>query len=251
MPAEPRTWLPLFEYPRKRWRMHLNERAAMEGLLCAIRPKLAVEVGTESGGSLARIVAHSDEVHSFDLVRTPEARAIEGADKVTFHEGDSHELLPRVLREFADDDRNVDFAMIDGDHTADGVRRDVQDVLSSNAVRRSVVLLHDTMNPEVRRGLEEVDYEDSGKVAYVEHDFVAGHLRRTQRFGNYLWGGLGIIVIDATREPGERAPVREQRFVPTFTVLRPLEKGLIARDRGESLASDLWERVRRGRGQTG
>ena len=92
-------------------------------------------------------------MHSFDLVVTPEARAVDGAERVTFHEGDSHELLADVLRGFADAGRNVDFLMIDGDHTAQGFRRDVEDVLSSTALRRSVVLLHDTMNPEVRRGM--------------------------------------------------------------------------------------------------
>ena len=236
MPPEPKTWLPLFEYPRGRWRMHLNERVALEGVLSAVRPRLAVEVGTEHGGSLARIVAHADEVHSLDLATTAEARAIDGAERVTFHEGDSHVLLPALLSRFAEAGRNVDFVLIDGDHSAAGVRRDLEDVLSSPAVGRSVVMLHDTMNPEVRRGLESIRYDGYGKVAYVEMDFVAGPLRRTPRFGNYLWGGFGLVVVDRDRSPTEDAPVYEQRFVPMYRLLRPLERGLLARDRARTFA---------------
>ena len=67
--------------------------------------------------------------------------------------------------------------------------------------------------------------------------------------GNYLWGGLGIIVIDAMREPTERAPVREQRFVPMFSMLRPVERGLLARARAEAFTLEVWERVRRNAAQ--
>ena len=101
-----------------------GERAAIAGVLAELRPRLAIELGTAQGGSLRTIAAWSEEVHSFDF-------APEVADppaNVTLHVGDSHELLPALLRRFADAGRSVDFALVDGDHTADGVRRDVVDL---------------------------------------------------------------------------------------------------------------------------
>src|SRR5215213_10756075 len=81
------------------WQMSFGERAALEGLLAQLRPKLAIEIGTAEGGSLARVAAHSAEVHSFDLV--PPADEARGLGNVTFHTGDSHALLPELLARFA------------------------------------------------------------------------------------------------------------------------------------------------------
>src|SRR5690349_5616237 len=88
------------------WQMAPGERAAIEGLLSQLKPRLAIEIGTAQGGSLARIAAHSDEVHSFDLAHQVDESRF---PNVTFHRGDSHVLLPRFLAELEEQGRNVDF----------------------------------------------------------------------------------------------------------------------------------------------
>ena len=186
------------------WQMGFGERAALVGLLSELKPALSVEIGTAEGGSLKRIAEHSGEVHSFDMVEPQaEARALEN---VHLHTGDSHALLPKVLEEFAAQGRNVDFALVDGDHSADGAAQDMHDLLSSPAVGRTVIIAHDSMNEEVRRGLERIDYSAWPKVRYVELDCVSGFLFR-EPFPNELWGGLALIVIDADnpRAPGRLA----------------------------------------------
>ena len=183
----------LFEDPT--WQMSFGERAAVEGLLCALKPALAIEVGTAEGGSLRRIAAHAAEVHSFDLV-TPTVPGL--GDHVHLHTGDSHALLPEALARFAAEGRTVDFALIDGDHSSDGVRRDVEALLASPAVARTVILTHDTGNERVRAGLDAVPYGAWPKVAHVDLDFVPGHLGR-DRFPGELWYGLGLIVVAADR----------------------------------------------------
>ena len=80
--------------------MSLGERAALEGVLSALNPSLAIEIGTAEGGSLRRIAAHSAEVHSFDLVEPDPATA--AIAHATFHSGDSHALLPAFLAELAE-----------------------------------------------------------------------------------------------------------------------------------------------------
>ncbi|MDX8151645.1 class I SAM-dependent methyltransferase [Patulibacter brassicae] len=187
------------------WQMAWGERAAIEGLLSARRPALAIEVGTAEGASLRRIAAHSAEVHSFDVV-LPQ---LEVPEHVTLHTGDSHVLLPEVLAGFAQEGRNVDFALVDGDHSAEGVRRDVEDLLASSAVRDTVIVTHDTGNELVRSGLDAVDYAAHDKVVHVDLDFVPGHLGR-ERFGGELWYGLGLIVVDADR-PRAGDPVQRDR----------------------------------------
>jgi hypothetical protein len=186
-----------------------GERAALEGVLAMVRPSLSIEIGTCKGGSLGPISAYSDAVHTFDLERQPEV-SVERFPNVTFHVGDSHDLLPEVLELLAADGRTVDFAFVDGDHTAAGVQRDVEDILSSPAAALTVIVIHDTLNARVRAGLEEVDYEAFERVRIVDLDFVPGRVAREGPQANELWYGLGIVATG----PVLPAPV----WPPTYAV---------------------------------
>ena len=64
-----------------------------------------------------------------------------------------------MLAEIARDGQNVEFVLVDGDHTSDGVERDTRDLLASAAVNTTVIVFHDTMNDEVRAGLAHIDIE--------------------------------------------------------------------------------------------
>lgn len=175
-----------------KWQMTLGERAALEGILTQVSPNLAVEVGTAEGGSLRRIAAHSREVHSFDMAVPA------GAEKfanVHFHAGDSHTLLRTWLDQVTNEAREIDFALVDGDHTAAGVRADIQDILDSGALN-GVLLFHDTMNPVVRKGVRQVDFRRCPNLRYLDLDLVPGHVGTyASGFPAELWGGLGIAVV--------------------------------------------------------
>ena len=208
--------LELFGHPS--WQMSFGERAAIEGVLSQLRPTLSIEIGTAKGGSLATIARHSQEVHSFDLLdpgslteRFPDAH---------FHTGDSHELLPRLLDDLSREGRNVDFVLVDGDHSADGVERDVEDLLASPAIKHTIILMHDTSNRWVREGLERVSYESHPKVAYVDLDFLGGYVLSAPGEDDELWGGLGILWINAAQPAYFRDGVRQDRYLPTVEILR-------------------------------
>jgi len=198
--------------------MSLGERAALEGILAALKPRLAVEIGTAEGGSLRRISEHSSEVHSFDLVAP--AADIAAIEHASFHAGDSHVLLPAFLAELAEVGRNVDFVLVDGDHSALGVRRDAEDLLASAAIEETVILFHDTANEQVRAGIDAVDFDAHAKVVHVEPDFVAGSLFSDAELENEIWGGLGIVIVDASRPRSPGSSALQQRIVPTATLLR-------------------------------
>jgi hypothetical protein len=200
------------------WQMSYGERAAIEGVLAQLRPRLALEIGTAEGGSLARVAQYSDEVHSFDLVRPSEEVAV--LDNVTCHTGDGHALLPAVLAELAAAGREIDFVLVDGDHSAEGVQRDIEDILDSDAVQRTIVLAHDTMNDVVRSGIESVAFDHYSKVALVDLDFVPGYLARSEPYRLQLWGGLGLIIVDADRAFNQNGPIREGRFHDLPAVVR-------------------------------
>jgi hypothetical protein len=195
--------LPVFT--SRPWQMSYGERTFIEGMLSMLKPRLAIEIGRAEGGSLRRIAAHSDEVFSFDLVEAP--AELLGLENVTALSGDSHAQLPIELKRIADEGRNVDFVLVDGDHSADGVRRDVQDLLDSDSIVNTIILIHDTLNEEVRQGLTQVDYDACEKIAWIDLDFVPGYVASlSERLGE-CWGGLGLIVVDANggfRSDGQR-----------------------------------------------
>ncbi len=212
-----------------RWQMAPGERAAIEGLLSQIKPELAIEIGTAQGGSLARIAAHSHEVHSFDL--DPD---VDESDfpNVTFHRGDSHVLLPAFLRELEAQGRNVDFALVDGDHRAEGVRADVMHLIDSAALRRGYVVMHDTMNEEVHEGLAAIDWPSYSKVRYVDLAFTQLYASSTPLL-HERWGGLGLIAVDAGGTYRDRTGVVERRQdwplqarEITWRLLRPVRRVL-------------------------
>jgi hypothetical protein len=209
--------LPAFAH--QAWQMSYGERAALEGLVAQVSPELAVEIGTAEGGSLKRIAAHSREVHSFDLVAPVDE--VSRLDNVTFHTGDSHRLLAEFLTATAEAGRFIDFILIDGDHSAEGVRQDIVDVLRSPAVTSAVIVLHDTLNPEVRDGIEAAGIAQHPKVALYELDLVPGYLARREPYRLQLWGGLGVIVVDASHRTKTSRVMRDDRFHELFRVLRP------------------------------
>ncbi len=186
------------------WMMLPGERAALEAVLTELEPELSIELGTFRGGSLSRISALSGHVHSFDLTLQIDP---DQYPNVTFHTGDSHDLLSQVLATL--EPGSLTFALVDGDHTPDGARRDVLDLLSSPAFGSGAILVHDVSNEAVRRGLLSVPFSDFPHVADVNLDFVYGP-PPAGRTAHRL-GGMGLIVLDESRTgPGALPPAESQ-----------------------------------------
>ncbi|MFL5828639.1 MAG: class I SAM-dependent methyltransferase [Solirubrobacteraceae bacterium] len=200
------------------WQMSFGERAALEGVLAQVRPRLAVEIGTAEGGSLERIAAYSAEVHSIDVTHDPVRRAL--PSHVAIHTGKSAELLAPLLASFASQDRGLDFALVDGDHSYEGVRADITALLNSRATERCVILVHDTMNAEIRAGIESLTLESYSKIVYYELDFVAGYIYREGICRGAAWGGLGLVLTDTSRSPDYPLGPRQSRYYEPFPILQ-------------------------------
>jgi hypothetical protein len=197
------------------WQMAWGERAAVAGLLGRLAPALAIEIGSMEGACLREIAAHSTEVHSFDL----SPPSLPQPANVTLHTGDSHQLLPEVLAGFAARGANVDFVLVDGDHSPEGVRRDLEDLLDSPAVAASVILIHDTANERVRAGVDAVRFSAWPKVTYVDLDWVPGRMFAEPALRDELWFGLGLVLIDAGADALARPEVFEGRYRPAAPLL--------------------------------
>ncbi len=197
--------------------MSFGERAALDGILSQRKPRMAIEIGTYEGGSLRFLASHCAHVHTFDLDDLIKDRA--GLKNVTFHTGDSKLLLPELLRSLEADAQDVDFALVDGDHSAEGVRRDLANLLDSSATRSTLILLHDTMNEETRAGIEGVELSARSNVVYHELDFVPGYEFVGGHFDGQLWGGLGLVVTGDRSVSGYGESPAQTRYREPFQLL--------------------------------
>ncbi len=196
--------------------MSFGERAALEGVLAQVRPRLALELGTAEGGSLRRIAAHSAEVHSVDLDHRPVHSGGPLPSHVTLHGGPSAELLPSLLQSFEESKRSLDFALVDGDHSFEGAKADLEALLRSPATRKTVILVHDSMNAEVRAGIDSVGLDGYEKVVYHELDFVPGYIYAEGAARDSVWGGLALVLTDVRRSRAYTESTRQSLYHEPF-----------------------------------
>ena len=79
---------------------------------------------------------------------------------VEFVTGPSAQTLPALIERLQESGEPVEFVLIDADHTAAGVRGDVESVLRYRPTKRPLyVVMHDSFNPECRRGMKEAPWE--------------------------------------------------------------------------------------------
>lgn len=208
--------------------MSFGERAALEGVLAALSPAVAVEIGTAQGGTLLRIARHAGEVHSVDI--SHDELSVPVPANVTLHTAPSIEVLPGLLAKLHGAGRGVDFALVDGDHSYEGVIADVRLLLESPTTASSVILVHDSMNEEIRAGIEAAGIEQHDGVVYFEPDFVPGYVYRTGVARHSAWGGLALIICAPSASAAYAQDKRQSRYYEPYEAIQRLRRELLAGD---------------------
>lgn len=197
--TKPHNWqeilYPICDMPN--WQMHDSERMALTGLLARHQPGCSIEIGTYYGGSLTLIAEHSEMVFSIDI--DPEVGSrFPKPDNVSLFTGPSTAVLPQLMATLAEEDVAVDFILIDGDHSSEGVRRDINLVLSYVPKKTTLLVMHDSFNPGCRQGMLEADWVNCPHVLWVDLDFVPGRVIESTNdnpFGGEMWGGLALAIL--------------------------------------------------------
>jgi glycosyltransferase involved in cell wall biosynthesis len=198
---EPTTWVETL-YPDcllNNWQMNDSERLALTALLARHKPACSIEIGTYHGGSLSLIAQYSEAVISIDIDPAVIDR-IGPMQNVHYVTGPSIELLPNLLRQLTEAAIPVDFILIDGDHSAEGVKRDISIILDYIPRKPMFVLMHDSFNPGCRRGMLESDWAKSPWCHHVDLDFVPGRI--VEHGGpsrGEMWGGLAMAYFSPVR----------------------------------------------------
>jgi hypothetical protein len=174
------------------------EQIALNHMVAVFRHRRAVEVGTYKGGSLQVLSHYFKHVDSIDIDPSIPSTLGDQFPNVTFHTGDSAQLLPSALRAASEESDPVGFVLIDGDHSTEGVRRDINALLSVPPSCELVVLMHDAFNPDCRAGILAANWQGSPYVHEVEIDYIPGvyhqHAYDTAA-ARTMWGGFACALL--------------------------------------------------------
>jgi len=174
--------------------MGYTEVAYFEAVLSHLRPQCAIEVGTETGSTLAIIAKYSQRVVSIDIDPRVRTGLSNQFPNVIFVTGSSHDILPATLEKITEQGLFVDFVFIDADHSADGVRRDIEALLAYRPKTKLIVMMHDSFNPDCRKGILAADWASCPYCHFVEIDFAPGALHPDAPIRRQMWGGLGFAL---------------------------------------------------------
>jgi hypothetical protein len=177
------------------WMMAPAEQVALAFLLAQLRPKIAIEIGTRFGGSLQVMSRYCDRVYSIDIDPDVQTRLGSKFPNVELLIGPSNHKLPPLLEYLQQEGAPLGFALVDGDHSANGVRQDIDHLLQFRPSVPLYIVMHDSFNPECRRGLREAKWSSNPHVHVVELDFVPGIVNPAPAFRGQLWGGLALGVL--------------------------------------------------------
>lgn len=204
----------LFDDLPLHWQMTRCEKYAFASILEAAKPEVSVEIGTYRGGSLQIIAERSAKVYSIDLSSEPRERLAGRFPNAELLTGDSRRLIPEVLAKIRERKEQLGFVLIDGDHSTEGVKADVEAVLRHAPTRPVYVVFHDSFHPPCRQGILAAAWQECPWVHYVEVDFVPGvfHLEAfdTAR-PRSMYGGLALALMLPEERSGDLTVHESQR----------------------------------------
>jgi hypothetical protein len=177
------------------WQMTSAERCTLIMLLNQRKPECAIEIGTAEGGSLSVLSHFAEKVYSLDIDHTCHDRLGYKFDNVEFITGRSQDTLPPLLKRLRKSGTHIGFIVIDGDHTAEGSRQDIENILSIKPTQPIFIVMHDSFNPDCRAGILSAPWQSSPYVHFVEVDFVPGFFCSRQDIFRQMWAGFGLAIM--------------------------------------------------------
>jgi hypothetical protein len=180
---------------KEKWQMTDCERCTLITLLNLKRPECAIEIGTAQGGSLSVLSHFAKKVYSLDVDPTCHDRLGHKFANVEFITGRSQDTLPPLLKRLRESGTHIGFILIDGDHTKEGVRQDIDVILSIKPTQLLYIVMHDSFNPYCRAGILSAPWQSSPYVHFVEVDFVPGNFFSRQDIFKQMWAGFGLALM--------------------------------------------------------
>lgn len=179
------------------WQMSRSEKYGLIGLVENLKPDYSLEIGTFRGGSLQVLSHYSNQVFSIDISAEPKRTLENRFQNVKFVVGQSIDVIKSTLEEIEEKGGKLNFVLIDGDHSRKGVYNDLKAVLDYPHQNNVTILMHDSYNPECRKGMKDIDFTKYNNIEYVELDYITGSFWHNNN-NREMWGGLAMIKVKAS-----------------------------------------------------
>jgi hypothetical protein len=192
-----------------KWQMSRAEKSALIQVLDALKPEVAIEIGTFQGGSLQVISHFSKEVYSLDISKAPSKLLCNLFSNVIFKIGNSYEILAGIFEEIEKSGKKLEFILVDGDHSKNGVFKDLEAIMKYPHKNKLTIIMHDSFNPQCRAGIKAINFEANKMVEYVELDYITGSYSPNDNFLE-MWGGFALVQLNPNSQR-ETVPVLESQ----------------------------------------
>ena len=190
------------------------EKVMLHALVRGLRPRRVLEIGTHRGGSTMIICAALDEIGAGVIACVDPNPVVEPQDwervahRATMIVGSS----PDVLHEASEIARGrFDFVLIDGDHTYEGVRRDIEGALPV-LEPDSHLLFHDSHYWQIKQAIDDSLRASSGLLDCGTLSREGAYEERHELGHPVIWGGLRLL--NFVGQAGEGAPRGEHKLDP-------------------------------------
>lgn len=196
------------EYLEAEWQMSSAEKITMLHLLDKIGPEVSIEIGTQYGGSLKPISDYSKQVYAFDFSHDKIDKS--RFNNVDFITGNSRITVPRIIKELNKSHLNLEFVLIDGDHSSEGVKSDIENILMYKPQKKLYLLMHDSFNPIVRSGILRANWSGCPYIHFIDIDFLHGTIFKS---GYQLWEGLALALLLPEKRESELSISQSQEIL--------------------------------------
>jgi hypothetical protein len=176
------------------------EKHSFISILQQLKPEVAIEIGNAEGGSLQVLNKFIPKVYALDLYEEVHQKLKPQFPNVEFLTGNSKQLLPELLRSIQAKNEKLGFVLIDGDHSTEGVKADINAVLENYIpVTTLIIIFHDSFNPECRKGITKAGWQQCPYVHFIDIDYVPGTYVNDIQNGKMqkrtMWGGLSLAIL--------------------------------------------------------
>lgn len=193
-----------------KWQMSRAEKSALIQVLDSVKPEVAIEIGTFQGGSLQVISHFSKEVYSLDISKAPEKLLKDQFSNVHFKIGNSYEIITGLFKQIEEAGKKLEFILVDGDHSKNGVFKDLEAILSYPHKNKVSILMHDSFNPQCRAGIKKaIKASKNSHIEYAELDYITGSYSPNDNFLE-MWGGLALVQVNPNFT-GSKAPIHQSQ----------------------------------------
>ena len=192
------------EFPNP-WMMSNWEKHSFISIVQQLKPEVAIEIGNADGGSLQVLNKLVPKVYALDLYEEVHQKLKPQFPNIEFHTGDSKQILPALLKSIKEKNEKLGLVLIDGDHTTEGVKADINIVLENYIpVTTLIILFHDSFNPECRQGIVEANWQACPYVHFIDVDYLPGtyvdDIQNGKLQKNTMWGGLSLAILQPQKK---------------------------------------------------